>query len=130
MACITCLLLYQQSFCVSPVIFQSYHTNADPSPNISMVKPGTPHFKNYFIYLSLFFGHTCGMWKFPGYGSNLSCSYNLHHSWDHARSLTHYTMWELLGVHIFNKMQAILMIMDVSRTSLYTLSRPTITTVG
>ena len=35
-----------------------------------------------------FFGCTCGVWKFPGRRSNLSCSYDLCHRYSNAGSLT------------------------------------------
>ena len=42
------------------------------------------------LSLSFFFSScTCSMWNFPSQRSNLSHSCNLHHSWGHARSLTH-----------------------------------------
>ena len=28
---------------------------------------------SFFLFFS-FYGHTCGIWKFPGYGSHQSCS--------------------------------------------------------
>ena len=44
-----------------------------------------------YIYIFFFFafsGHTCGLWRFPGYGSNQSYSSaaGLHHSHSNARS--------------------------------------------
>ena len=41
-----------------------------------------------FILFS-FFGCTCGIWKFLGQGSSLSCIYDLHHSCDNTGSLIH-----------------------------------------
>ena len=52
--------------------------------------------------LFLFFGHACGMWKFPGQGLSLC------HSSDNARCLTWWAAGELLGslfvpsFHLFN----------------------------
>ena len=43
--------------------------------------------KLFFIFF--FFSHAHGIWKFPGQGSNLSCSCHLRHSHNTTRSLTH-----------------------------------------
>ena len=40
-----------------------------------------------FLFFSL--GYTCGIWKFPGQGLNLSCSCHLRHSCGNAGSLSH-----------------------------------------
>ena len=34
-------------------------------------------------------GHICSIWKFLGQGSNLSCSYDQHHSWGNTGSSAH-----------------------------------------
>ena len=41
--------------------------------------------------LCIFFFFLAAQWhrEFPGQGSDLSCSYELNHSWDNTRSLTH-----------------------------------------
>ena len=36
--------------------------------------------RSYFFFLSGFFSHTCGIWKFLGQGLNPSQSCNLHHN--------------------------------------------------
>ena len=36
------------------------------------------------LFTFSFFDHTHGTWKFPGKGSNLTCSCNLHHSLSNA----------------------------------------------
>ena len=50
-----------------------------------------------FIYLFIF-GCTCGMWKFPGQGSNPYHNSDLSHSSDNARSLTCCATGEFLVV--------------------------------
>ena len=42
-----------------------------------------------FLALLFFFGRTCSIWKFPGWGLNLSCICDLNHSFGNAGSLTH-----------------------------------------
>lgn len=49
-------------------------------------------FVEFFFF---FFGHTHGMWKFLGHGSNLSHSSDLRHCSDNARSITHCTVREV-----------------------------------
>ena len=49
--------------------------------------------RNYFFFL---FGCTCGMWKFPGQGSNPRHSSDLGQYSDNTRSLTQCTTRELL----------------------------------
>ena len=41
------------------------------------------------LFFFFFFGHTHGIWKFPGQGSNPSLHFNLCHGCGNARSLTH-----------------------------------------
>ena len=41
------------------------------------------------VFFFSFFGHTHGIWKFPGQGSNPSHCFDLHHSCSNTRSLTH-----------------------------------------
>ena len=48
------------------------------------------------------YAYACGMWKFPGQGSNLCHSSSLGCSSDHAGSLTHCTTRELLMVTFWN----------------------------
>ena len=43
---------------------------------------------HFLLFLFFFWPHTCCMWKFLCQGSNLSHSYDLHHSCDNAGSLT------------------------------------------
>ena len=43
----------------------------------------------YFLFIHLYFGHTCGMQKFLGQGSNLCHSGNWSHNSDNVGSLTH-----------------------------------------
>ena len=64
------------------------------------------------VFFFLFFSHTCGIWKFPGQGSNPSQSCDLCCSCSKARSLTHcatvvtpinryvlvYMMWYQVGI--------------------------------
>ena len=40
-------------------------------------------------YFFFFFSQTHGTWTFPGKGSNLSCSCDLHHGCSNSRFLTH-----------------------------------------
>ena len=46
------------------------------------ITPVIPVIALHFILFICFFfqGRTCGIWKFPGQGSNWSCSASLHHS--------------------------------------------------
>ena len=50
-----------------------------------------------------FGGHTCGMWKIPGQGSNPGHSSDLSHCTDNAGSLTHCATKELLMWYILKK---------------------------
>ena len=48
--------------------------------------------KTFFFFFFFFFnGCTCNIWKLSGQGANPSHSYDLCHSYDNARSLTHCT---------------------------------------
>ena len=49
----------------------------------------------FSFYLFIYFGHTDGMRKFPGQGSNPCHSCNLSHSYGNARSLTHCAIREI-----------------------------------
>ena len=42
------------------------------------------HRWRYFFFFLFFLGHTCGIWKYPGKGSNQSCSHS------NTRSLIHW----------------------------------------
>ena len=55
-------------------------------PDLTELLPGC-YLGKYFLFL-LLFGRTCGMWKFPGQGSNLYHSSNQSRSSDNAGSLT------------------------------------------
>lgn len=62
-----------------------------PAPLVSSRAPVTPssslQSRNSFSFL-FSSGHTCGIWKIPGRGLNLSCTCHLRHSWSNTRSLT------------------------------------------
>ena len=47
--------------------------------------------KKYLIVIFFFLGYTNDIWKFSGQGSNLSRSWDLHHSYGNVGSLTHCT---------------------------------------
>ena len=47
----------------------------------------------HFDFL-MFFGRTCGVWKFPGQGSNPGHSSDLIHFIDNIRSLTRWAVWD------------------------------------
>ena len=64
--------------------------------------------QHLFMYLAIsfflssffsFYGHTRGIWKFPGQGLNCSCSCGLHHSHINAGSKPHLQpMLQLLAI--------------------------------
>ena len=51
---------------------------------------------SFLSFFFFFFGHTCGMWKFLGQGSNLCHNSNPSCCIDNTRSLTHCTKKEFL----------------------------------
>ena len=62
--------------------------------------------EGFFVCFLVFFGHTCGMWKFPGQRSDLHHSKSPSHCSDNTRSLTHCTARELL-VGVLNIFQVV-----------------------
>ena len=45
----------------------------------------------FCFFIFFFLSYICSIWRFPRQGSNLSCSFDLRHSYSNTRSLTHCT---------------------------------------
>ena len=87
-SCVLLMMLFRSIHCV--VLEKS---SLKPKLDLrysGLLQQTQKHFLSFLsFFILIFFGHSCGIWTFPGQGSNLSCSWNPHHSCGNAVSLTH-----------------------------------------